>query len=149
MINARTGGAMRAPPNQTYRIPYAERKLANEPGTPNSVSNSAGLPVTRLSAATGCPQKNALTGGMQLRTGGAMRAPPNQTYRIPYAERKLANEPGGNGKHTTGLPVTKLSAATRRLREMTLDYCFFCHDKKHFCVVKGHFCSFLISNIIG
>ena len=32
--------------------------------------------------------------------------------------------------------------------EMTLDYCLFCHDKKHFFVVKGHFCSFLISNII-
>ena len=32
--------------------------------------------------------------------------------------------------------------------EMTLDYCFFCHDKKHFCVVKGHFCSLLLSNII-
>ena len=31
--------------------------------------------------------------------------------------------------------------------EMTLDYCFFCHDKKHFCVVKGHFCSFLLSSI--
>ena len=31
---------------------------------------------------------------------------------------------------------------------MTLDYCFFCHDKKHFCVGKGHFCSFLVSNII-
>ena len=31
--------------------------------------------------------------------------------------------------------------------EMTLDYCFFCHDKKHFCVVKGHFCSFLVSSI--
>ena len=31
--------------------------------------------------------------------------------------------------------------------EMTLDYCFFCHDKKHFFVVKGHFCSFLISSI--
>ena len=30
---------------------------------------------------------------------------------------------------------------------MTLDYCFFCHDKKHFCVVKGHFCSFLVSSI--
>ena len=30
---------------------------------------------------------------------------------------------------------------------MTLDYCFFCHDKKHFFVVKGHFCSFLVSNI--
>ena len=31
--------------------------------------------------------------------------------------------------------------------EMTPDYCFFCHDKKHFFVVKGHFCSFLVSNI--
>ena len=30
---------------------------------------------------------------------------------------------------------------------MTLDYCFFCHDKKHFFVVKGHFCSFLVSSI--
>ena len=55
------------------------------------------------------------------------------------------NEPGRNVRVPTmyshELPLVHTS-------EMTLDYCFFCHDKKHFFVVKGHFCSILVSNII-
>ena len=63
------------------------------------------------------------------------------TMSIDTLACKLQISPPGNKK-------APLSERDFRKIEMTLDYCFFCHDKKHFYVVKGHFCSLLLSNII-
>ena len=72
------------------RIPYAERKLATESGDTQWPCLIAGLPVTKLSAAT--------------------------RRQIPYAERKLASESGDTQWPylIAGLSVTKLSAGTAR-----------------------------------
>ena len=90
------------------------------------------------------------------RTARAIHDRPYIIHRTPPPKSAKNNAPSGtenvtlpSGTHwrNDNCPAEHaLSAATRR-NEMTLDYCFFCHDKKHFCVVKGHFCSFLVSSI--
>ena len=52
-------------------------------------------------------------------------------------------------KRKKGIKKAPRWGGENKKSEMTLDYCFQCHGKKHFVVIKGHFCSLLVSNIIG
>ena len=92
--------------------------------------------------------------GVRRRTGrcGRMISAPTRGRKRAKKERPRGAKMFGVERRRAAIcgrqRVTHCQRGHPRKSEMTLDYCFFCHDKKHFCVVKGHFCSFLVSNII-